>query len=170
MNRARGFTLIELLVVICVVALLFGVALERLLKYQELVERTALELNLAAINVALNLKFAALVTSGRGELIEKEAGANPVNVLARPPENYLGELYAPESAGLPKASWHYDLRSREFVYVPNRARYLSYPQGTEPGILRFRIVLTEASKDPDAPREIRQPLIAPVAPYQWVFE
>ena len=170
MNRARGFTLIELLVVICVVALLFGVALERLLKYQELAERTALELNLAAINVALNLKFAALVTSGRGELIEKEAGANPVNVLARPPENYLGELYAPESAGLPKASWHYDLRSREFVYVPNRARYLSYPRGTAPGNLRFRVVLTEASKEPEAPRELRQPLIAPVAPYQWVLE
>jgi len=170
MNRIRAFTLIELLVVICVVALLFGVALERLLKYQELAERTAMELNLAAINVALNLKFAALVTSGRGELIEKVEGSNPVNVLARPPENYLGELYVPEVAGLPKASWHYDLRSREFVYVPNRARYLSYPRGAEPGNLRFRIVLTEASKDPDAPREIRQPLIAPVAPYQWVLE
>ena len=170
MNRARGFTLIELLVVICAVALLYGVALERLSKYQELAERTAMELNLAAINVALNLKFAALVTSGRVAQIENEVGANPVNVLARPPENYLGELYAPEMAGLPKPSWHYDLRSREFVYIPNRARYLSYPQGTEAGNLRFRIVLIEASKDPEAPREIRQPLIASVAPYQWALE
>ena len=170
MNRVRGFTLIELLVVICVVALLFGVALERLQKYQELAERTAMELNLAAISVALNLKLAALVTSGRAQLIEKEAGSNPVNVLARPPKNYLGELYAPAPAGLPKASWHFDLRSREFVYVPNRSRYLSYPQGTEPGNLRFRIVLTETNEDPDAPKEIRQPLIATVAPYHWVLE
>jgi prepilin-type N-terminal cleavage/methylation domain-containing protein len=170
MSRDRGFTLIELLVVVCVVALLFGVALERLLKYQELAERTAMELNLSAINVALNLKFAALVTSGRSELIEKEAGANPTNLLARPPENYLGELYAPAAAGLPKASWHYDLHSHEFVYVPNRARYLSFPQGTGAGNLRFRIVLTEASKEPGAPREIRQPYIASVAPYLWVFD
>jgi general secretion pathway protein G len=170
MNRVRGFTLIELLVVVCSVALLFGVALERLLKYQELAERTAMEQNLAVINVALTMKFAALVTSGRASQIEKEAGANPANLLARPPENYLGELYAPETAGLPKASWHYDLRSREFVYVPNRARYLSYPRDAEAGKLRFRIVLTEASNDPDAPKEIRQPLIASVAPYQWVLE
>lgn len=170
MNRLRGFTLIELLVVICAVALLFGVALDRLLKYQELAERTAMEQNLAVINVALTMKFAALVSSGRAAQIEKEVGANPANLLARPPENYLGELYAPAAAGLPKASWHYDLHSREFVYVPNRARYLSFPQGTGAGNLRFRIVLTEASKEPGAPREIRQPYIASVAPYLWVFD
>ena len=62
--RARGFTLIELLVVVCVVALLFGVGLERLLRYQELAERTAVEQNLAAINVALTSKFAALIAAG----------------------------------------------------------------------------------------------------------
>ena len=170
MNRLRGFTLIELLVVVSAIAMLFGVALERLLKYQELAERTAMELNLSAINVALILKFAALVSSGRAEQIEKEVGANPVQVLVRPPENYLGELYAPDPASLPKSSWHYDLRSREFVYVPNRARFLSIPQPAAGGNLRFRIVLTETSDEPGAPREIRQPFIAPVAPYQWVLE
>jgi prepilin-type N-terminal cleavage/methylation domain-containing protein len=170
MNRVRGFTLIELLVVICSVALLFGVALDRFFKYQELAERTAMELNLAAINVALTMKFAALVTSGRAAQIEKEVGTNPANLLARLPENYLGELYAPETAGLPKASWHFDLRSRDFVYVPNRSRYLSFPQGNETGKLRFRIVLTETSTESEGPQDIRQPLIASVAPYQWVLE
>jgi len=85
MNRARGFTLIELIVVICVVALLFGVALDRLQRYRELAERVLMERNLAAMNVALTLKFASLVTSGRVAEIEKEAGTNPVRLLARPP-------------------------------------------------------------------------------------
>ena len=170
MRRVRGFTLIEMLVVICSVALLFGVALERLLKYQELAERTAVELNLSAINVALTHRFAALLSSGQGAQVEKEEGTNPIRVLARPPENYLGELYMPDPASLPKSSWHYDLRSREFVYVPSRRQYLSFLQPGGDGNLRFRVVLTEVSNQPGAPREIRQPFIAPVAPYQWVLD
>jgi prepilin-type N-terminal cleavage/methylation domain-containing protein len=168
--RARGFTLVELLVVICVVAITFGVALDRLLKYQELAERAALEQNLGAINVALTMKFAALVSAGRGAQIEKELGANPVSLLARPPENYLGELVSPEASSLAKASWYFDARTREFVYVPSRARFLSFTQPVPDGNIRFRILLTERSTDPDSPRELRQPYIGAVTPFRWAVE
>jgi prepilin-type N-terminal cleavage/methylation domain-containing protein len=168
--RRRGFTLIELLVVICVVAVTFGVALDRLLKYQELAERAALEQNLGAVNVALTMKFAALVSAGRGAQIEKEVGANPVNLLARPPENYLGELYAPEPASVARGSWYFDLRSRDLVYVPSRSRFLTFSRAVPDGNLRFRILLTEAGGDPDAPREIRQPYIGALVPFRWVVE
>ena len=60
-----------------------------------------MEQNIAVINVALTMKFAALMAAGRGRAIEKEVGANPVDLLARPPQNYLGALYAPEPASLP---------------------------------------------------------------------
>jgi general secretion pathway protein G len=170
MRRRRGFTLIELLVVVCVVAVLFGVALDRMFKYQELAERAALEQNLAAVNVALALKFGALVSAGRAAQVEKEVGANPVGLLARPPENYLGELYAPEVASLRKASWYFDLKSRELVYVPGRSRHLSFSQAVPDGAIRFRILLTEASRDPDAPRELRQPYIGATVPFRWVVE
>ena len=169
MRRARGFTLIELLVVICVVAVTFGVALDRLTRYQELAERTAMEQNLAAVNVAVTMKFAALVISGRTAETEKMVGTNPANLMARLPENYLGELYAPDPAALPKESWHFDLRSGEFVYVPARTRFLTFPKESA-GNLRFRIVLTEADLGPGAVREIRQPYIRAVFPYQWGFE
>ena len=169
MNRPRGFTLIELTVVICVVALLFGVALDRLQRYQELAERVALEQNLAAMNVALTMKFASLVISGRGALIEKEVGANPVPLLARAPENYLGELYAPDVSTLGGRSWFYDRQSGDLVYVPGLTRYLIFPAGADRR-LRFRVALTEANPDPDAPRELRQPLISPAAPFSWATE
>jgi len=169
LRRARGFTLIELLVVISVVALTFGVALDRFTRYQELAERTAVEQNLAAINIAVTMKFAALVATGRAAQIEKDVGSNPARLMARMPENYLGELYAPDPASLPKESWYYDLRSGDFVYLPSRTRYLTFPNEAV-GNLRFRIVLTEAAKDPGAPRVLPQPYIGPVYPYRWVID
>jgi len=169
MNRARGFTLIELIVVICVVALLFGVALDRLQRYRELAERVLMERNLAAMNVALTLKFASLVTSGRVAEIEKEAGTNPVRLLARPPDNYLGELYAPDPATIAEGSWFFDRQAGDLVYVPSRTRYLSFPRES-PGRLHFRIFLTDASGEPGAPKELPQPFVGPVRPFGWVIE
>lgn len=169
MTRARGFTLIELVVVICVVALLFGVALDRLQRYQELAERVAMEQNLAAMNVALTLKFATLVISGRGDLIEKEAGTNPIKLLVRPPENYLGELYAPDISTIAGRSWFYDRQSGELVYVPGLARALTFAPGSA-GKLGFRVALTEPERAPGSPRELRQPFIRPAAPFRWSAE
>jgi prepilin-type N-terminal cleavage/methylation domain-containing protein len=164
--RTRGFTLIELLVVICIVGVLFGVALDRLSRFQELGERTAMEQNLAAINVALTMKFAALVAAGRGPAIEKEVGANPVELLARPPENYLGALYAPSPDSLPARSWHFDRATGDLVYLPGRTRYLVETNG-----LRFHVVLTDPSpRQEEGVTELRQALIRPRHPYRWVVE
>lgn len=165
--RTRGFTLVELVVVVCVVALLFGVALDRLIRYQELGERTGMEQNIAAMNVALTMKFAALVAAGRPAAIEKEVGANPVDLLARPPENYLGALYAPPPDTLPRQSWYYDRQSGDLVYVPSRARYLTYPPDAANG-LRFRVMLAEPSPRQEAGiREVRQAFIRARQPYRW---
>jgi prepilin-type N-terminal cleavage/methylation domain-containing protein len=166
----RGFTLIELVVVICVVALLFAVALDRLTRFQELGERAALEQNLAAINVALTMKFAALVAAGRGHAIEKELSENPVDLLARPPENYLGALFTPPAELLPARSWYYDRASAELVYVPGRTRYLSEPPDAASG-LRFHVVLSDPS--PRAAQgvvELRQAFIRPRRPYRWSID
>ena len=169
MRRPRGFTLIELVVVLSAVALLFGVALDRLLRYQELAERAAMEQNVAVINMALTMKFASLVTAGRAEAIEADVGANPVKLLARPPENYLGELYAPDPASLERRSWYYDRQSGELVYLPKQSRSLSSASGALDR-LRFRIALTEVSSEPAVARELRQPYLAAMAPFKWAIE
>jgi general secretion pathway protein G len=171
---ARGLTLIELVVVICAVALLYGVALDRLLRYQELAEKTALEQNVAAINVALTLKFGALVVRGRGAAIAQEVGRNPVDLLARPPEGYVGELAHAASVGdLQRSSWYFDRSSGELVYVPNRTRYLTEPPDAAQRGLRFRVALTEprgARADGEPLPELRQPYLRPARPIRWVVE
>jgi prepilin-type N-terminal cleavage/methylation domain-containing protein len=168
--KRRGFTLIELLVVICIVALLFGIALDRLMRFQELGERTAMEQNVAAINVALTMKFAALVASGRGQAIENELGANPVDLLARPPANYLGALFMPPSELLPPRSWYFDRASGDLVYVPGRTRYLTEPSDATDG-LRFRVVLADSSaRAAEGVTELRQAFIRPRVAYRWVFD
>jgi prepilin-type N-terminal cleavage/methylation domain-containing protein len=166
----KGFTLIELMVAICIVALLFGIALDRLMRFQELGERTAMEQNLAAINVALTMKFAALVASGRGQAIEKELGANPVELLARPPENYLGALFIPPADMLPARSWYYDRASGDLVYVPGRTRYLTEPSDASNG-LRFRVVLADPSpRAVEGVTELRLAFIRPREPYRWIID
>lgn len=168
--KRAGFTLIELMVVICIVALLFGVALDRLMRFQELGERTAMEQNIAAINIALTLKFAALVASGRPQAIEKEVGANPVDLLARAPQDYLGALFRPSAEQLPPRSWYYDRASGDLVYMPGRTRYLTDPPDAANG-LRFRVVLSDPSPRKDETvTEIRQALIRPLRPYRWAIE
>lgn len=167
MSRARGFTLIELLVVTSAVALLFGIALDRLLRYKALGERAAVEQTVAAMNTALSMKFAAYVVMGRPRGIEAEVGTNPIALLARPPENYLGELDAPDAESLPRGTWYFDRQSADLVYLPERGRYL----GSEPPVrLRFRIALTEVHDKPDGVRQFPQPFIASAPPLNWKIE
>lgn len=164
LGRARGFTLVELVVVVCLVVVLLGIALDRLLRYQELGERAAMEQSLAAINTALTMRFATLVIAGRGTEIEKEAGANPIHLLARPPDNYLGALYAPAAGSLQARSWYYDRESGDLVYVPGRSRYLTEPPDAENG-LHFRVELADPGSS-----ELRHPFIRARKPYRWVID
>jgi general secretion pathway protein G len=164
LGSPRGFTLVELAVIICMVAVFFAIALDRLLRYQELGEQAAMEQNLAAINTALTMRFATLVIAGRGREIEMEAGANPIRLLARPPQNYLGALYAPAPESLEPRSWYYDRASGDLVYLPGRTRFLTEPADAGNG-LRFRVELA----DP-ASAELRHPFIRARKPYRWVID
>ena len=166
--KKNGFTLVELMVVICIVALLMGIALDRLQRYQELGERTAMEQNIAMMNVALTMKFAALVAAGRGQTIKTEAGANPVDLLARPPENYLGALHSPPVETLPPRSWYFDRDSGDLVYLPGRTRYLTEPLDAING-LRFRVILTDQSQRQEV-AELPLALVRPKQAYRWSID
>ena len=115
------------------------------------------------------MKFAAYVVRGRPTAIQNEVGKNPISLLARPPENYLGELYSPDIKSLPRNSWYFDRASRDLIYLPNRRRYLSTAEGP-PDMLHFRVALIQGRDDPGEPRELAQPFIAANPPFKWVIE
>ena len=169
MKRARGFTLIELVIVICVVALLFGIALDRLLRYQELGERSALQQNVAAINTALALRFAAYVVMGTPQRIAEEVGRNPVALLARPPENYVGELAAADPKTLSRPCWYFDATAGDLVYLPTRHRYWTGSSGA-PDSIRFRVAMTAGDTAPGEPRVLPQPFVTANPPFKWEIE
>lgn len=169
MKPARGFTLIELIIVICVVALLFGIALDRLLRYQELGERAALQQNVAALNTALALRFAAYVVMGAPQRIAEEVGRNPVQLLARPPENYLGEFTSADPQTLSRPCWYFDGAAGDLVYLPARRRYWSGAGGA-PDAIRFRVGMTAGDSTPGEPRVLPQPFVAANPPFKWEIE
>jgi len=166
---ARGFTLIELVIVVCVVAVLFGIALDRLLRYQELGERAALQQNVAALNTALALRFAAYVAMGAPQRIAEEVGRNPIHLLVRPPENYLGELAAADPKMLPRPSWYFDAPAGELVYLPSRRRYWTGSSGA-PDAIRFRVGMTAGESGPGEPKVLPQPFVAANPPFKWEID
>ena len=169
MIRARGFTLIELVIVVCVVALLFGVALDRLVRYQELGERAALQQNVAAMNSALALRFAGYVVMGTPQRIAEEVGRNPVHLLARAPEAYVGELPAADPNSLSRPAWYFDSASGELVYLPTRRRYWG-SSSAAPDSIRFRVAVTGGEAMPGEPRVLPQPFVAANPPFRWEID
>ena len=115
-RRQRGFTLLELLVVACIVSVLATVFFNRVLLYQRMAEKTAMEETVGALRSALHLKFAELIAQHRENDAQYFVGQNPINWLAEKPGNYAGELFGPEAGRVIPGQWYFDLRDRSLVY------------------------------------------------------
>lgn len=168
-RRVRGFTMFELVTTICLIALLASVGNNRLRYYQELAEKSVMEMTLGAMTAGLRFRVAQiLITSSvraAGDLVR----VNPVTFLQEPPKTYLGEFAAPDVKVEPGA-WYYDSARHEIVYVPVFTDNLVIKDGP-PGRLRFRVGLSyDRQPDPGVPND--QPMlvgakIEPVVNYKW---
>jgi prepilin-type N-terminal cleavage/methylation domain-containing protein len=138
--RQSGFTLIELVVVICVIGVLARVFMDRVWFYQEQAEAAAMEQVVAALQSALTLQFGSLMAQGRGAEISSLAKENPMNWLARKPADYAGEFFEPGPKAVPPGSWMFDLKSRELVYVVDRADHFT-PAKDRVKWVRYRVEL-----------------------------
>jgi general secretion pathway protein G len=166
----RGFTLIELIVVIAIVAVIAGVFLDRVLYYQEQAEKTAMEGVAASMQSALTMQYAQIVTRGQPSDVPALAYANPMDWLQRKPPNYAGEFYDPEPAAVEPGNWVFDLKTRDLVYVPNRANYFK-PGKDGWKWARFHVVLDyERPLHPSMrhePAGLTGVVFEPVEPYAW---
>ncbi len=166
-SRRAGFTLLELVVVIGLVGILASVALERLLRYQEIAEKTAMEATIGALRSAQTLQVASRILHTGLPSAATLAEENPIDWLATPPAGYLGGLYDPPIAQVPPGSWYFDMKNKELVYRPQRTRFLlPAPDGTDR--IRFRnIVRLEEMDGPTPVLQLTELTVRPVAPISW---
>jgi prepilin-type N-terminal cleavage/methylation domain-containing protein len=165
--RQGGFTLFELVIVVCLVAIFFAVALDRLLRYQEIAEKTAMEATIGALRSAQALQVAARVMHGGFTALPTLADENPIDWLAEPPVGYIGALHDPAVAHVPKGSWYFDLKNKELVYRPQRTRFFApAPDGSDR--IRFKVIVRVSPKgESNLAAELSELGIRPLFPVQW---
>ena len=165
-----GFTLIELIIVVVIVLALGTVFLNRVLYYQEMAEKTAMEGVASSLQSALTMQYAQTMTRGKPSDVPAIAYANPMDWLQSKPRNYAGEFYDPVPASIEPGNWMFDLKTRDLIYVPRSTSYFT-PGKDGRKWVRFHVAVGyEPSLLPSLkqePASLTSILFEPVEPYVW---
>lgn len=168
-NPQSGFTLIELIIVITMVVILSTVFLDRVWFYQEQAEKTAMVEVAGAIQSALTMQHGRLLVRGMESEVTMLAADNPMRWLSKLPRNYSGEFYDPTPRSVAPGNWVFDLRSRELIYVLDRAEHF-IPGKDGNKWIRYRVNLMYdpalGARDKNS-KELVGSTFEPVEPYRW---
>jgi general secretion pathway protein G len=166
-----GFTLVELLVVISVVGILASMLFSRVLLYQEMAEKAAMQQVVGAVQSALVLQYGHRMALGLGSGINNISTENPLDWLAQKPANYAGEFSVVNPDAIVPGNWAFDLQSRELIYVIDHAEYFKpFKDGFK--WIRFRIRFayeTIPGNNGKDMKELTAVTFAPVEPYRWLI-
>ena len=170
-RQARGFSLLELVVVVIVVAILLGVALDRLLPLVGRAQRAAFIDVRRELQSALLLEAAERITRGESATLPSLAGANPMTLLLTPPVNYVGSLAAPRPEDVPPASWYFDEASATLGYRVGRHTRFAAKDGPE-RLIELRVAFVFGDRDADGRFDaVRDDFgglrLEPVHAYDW---
>ena len=166
--RVSGFSLIEFVVVLVVIGIISAVLLDRIKFYQEQAEKTTMEATAAAIQAAMHLRLAGYLAEGKnGEEIERLTNQNPIEWLARKPENYVGVFDRTAAADVPEGNWYFDLSDRTLVYRVRYGRaFVPDTDGLMEVRYRARVEYGRLEKGSSL-IGIKLAEFAPVHPYSW---
>ena len=162
-NSTQGFSLLELVVSLTLVAVLVGVFLDRVMFYREQAEKSAMEQVANDLRSSVNLRVAELALDNRFAELAALPGQNPMELLARKPQNYLGVLDSARVQEVVTGNWYFDITSKEVVYYIDSGRYF-VPDDQGRMRVAWRVKLEMGVGGAAAPRWARLEL---VQPYRW---
>ena len=158
------------MVTITVIVVLMGLFLNRALYYMEQAEKTAMEQVAGSIQSALTMQYGQILTRGKSSDVAALARDNPMNWMQKRPRNYAGEFYDPTPQSAEPGNWVFDLKSRDLVYVIDKADHFK-PGKDGKQWIRFHVVVHyESSRLPslqNASPELTGIVFEPVEPYSW---
>ncbi|MEW6687728.1 MAG: prepilin-type N-terminal cleavage/methylation domain-containing protein [Pseudomonadota bacterium] len=163
MSRARGFSLFELAVALALIAILAALLLERMTYYQEQAEKVNMEQVAMDIRSSVNLRVAELVLENRFAELDALAQQNPLDLLHRKPQNYLGVLSDPAPEAVAPGNWYFDKQTKEVVYCADLGRFFA-PDTQGRKCASWHVALVRGTKEQGPPQWARLQL---VRPYQW---
>lgn len=156
----RGISRMEFAISVAVICIAATVLLGSALYYEELAEKTEVELTMRNIRAGLRYQVADRMILGRmGELAALD-GSNPVRWLEHPPRNYVGERRAANLEGPDKGEWCFDPDRKELRYRPRLRNYLS----PELPVLHWRVVVVIGTS---GSRSIESLALVNLEPYRW---
>ena len=136
-----------------------------MLYYQELAEKTAVELTILNVRSGMRFAIAEGMIRGSGAKATDMLQANPLGWLEKPPPGYAGEVGSGAVGSLPSGSWFFDSERREFGYLPRLGFHLAIePAGkvaADPAI-RWRVRGSRAKNG-----DVEDVSLVPVTRYRW---
>lgn len=188
-RRAAGFSLFELVVFIIAVAIIYATAANRFAEFPGQAERANFLAISTQLQSAINLEMMFGVGTGRISSARMMEGVNPMELLLRPPANYIGAFNTLDTAQMDRRVWYFDIRRKELVYLVNDASEVFYiVNGVEipTDEIRFEVFAdyrefdrrsglpvtalesngTEVTKE-NRERRLSGILMRPVTPFRW---
>jgi prepilin-type N-terminal cleavage/methylation domain-containing protein len=173
-RRGEGFSLLELVIVIVMISVLLVLAISRLLAVQVDAERVTMETVAGTLRSAIGMKVAESIVKYQVPGLAKLAGSNPMDLLAEPPKNYLGELDGVDPATLQDGNWYFDKRTKTLDYLVKNKGFFT-GGAPNPPRARFAVRLVYSDRngngafDPGVD-EVQGLRLSPVEPYSWSRE
>jgi type II secretory pathway pseudopilin PulG len=160
-----GFTLFELVIGITIVGMLGAVLSERMLRYQEYAEKTAMEVTARQIQTGLRMQVADLMMRDRLHEADRLLQSNPMTWLETPPPNYVGERSTRNVSDELRGNWYFDVNRRELVYTPFHRRFFE-PRTSDKLRVRYGISSVPISGSGSG-REVEGLSLVLLTPYRW---
>ena len=152
------------MVAVLLISVFAAVFLDRAAYYQEAAEKAAMEQVAMDLRSSVNLRVAELVLENRFAELPALAVQNPMDLLVRKPQNYLGVLSGSRNEGIVPGNWYYDLASREVVYYVDLGRYF-VPDAQGRKQVAWHVTLASGPAGQAAPPQWAR--LEPVSPYRW---